>query len=86
MEARNNAVLGILELGGDEEGRKLWKKLTGYHRRSLAETAMFRFKQLFGNNLRSRNLKKQRAETRAKCEALNVMTKLGMPKGEWLAA
>ena len=86
MEARNNAVLEILVLGGGEEGRKLWKKLRGYHRRSLAETAMFRFKQLFGNNLRGRNLKSQRAETRAKCEALNIMTKLGMPEGEWLAA
>ncbi len=23
-----------------------WKQISGYHRRSLAETAMFRFKQL----------------------------------------
>ncbi len=86
MERRNNSVLEILGLGGDEEARKLWKKLKGYHRRSLGETAMFRFKQLFGNNLRSRNIETQRAETRAKCEALNIMTKLGMPESEWLIA
>jgi hypothetical protein len=46
-------------------GRKLWKKLKGYHQRSLGETAMFRFKQLFGNNLRSRNLNSQKAEVHA---------------------
>jgi hypothetical protein len=86
MKRRNDSVLEILGLGGDEEARKLWKKLKGYHRRSLGETAMFRFKQLFGNNLRSRSIETQRAETKAKCEALNIMTKLGMPKGEWLIA
>ncbi|MGA8163420.1 MAG: IS5 family transposase [Waddliaceae bacterium] len=86
MQARNNAVLEILGLGGNEEGRKLWKKLKGYHRRSLGETAMFRFKQLFGNDLKSRGHATQKAEARVKCEALNMMTRLGMPEGEWLAA
>jgi len=86
LKARNNAILEILGLGGDEKGRGLWKKLKGYHKRSLGETAMFRFKQLFGNKLRSRSLEGQRAEARVKCEALNIMTRLGMPEGEWLAA
>ena len=56
MQPRNEAVLEILGLGGDENARKLWKKLKGYHQRSLAETAMYRFKTLFGNNLISRCL------------------------------
>jgi len=73
-------------LGGDDAARKLWKKLRGYHRRSLAETAMFRFKRFFGNDLRSRTLETQRAESRAKCEALNIMTRLGMPESELIAA
>ena len=47
MEARNNAVLEILGLGGDDDARKLWKKLKDYHKRSLSETAMFRFKEPF---------------------------------------
>ncbi len=34
--------------------RKTWKHESGYHRRSLAETTMFRFKMLFGGKLRSR--------------------------------
>ena len=73
-------------LGGDEEARTLWKKLTGYHCRSLAETAMFRFKQLFGSNLRSREFARQKAEVYAKCKALNLMTRLGMPESESRAA
>lgn len=86
MEARNNNLLEIVGLGGDDRARKLWKKLKKYHRRSLAETAMFRFKRIFGSDLRSRMFETQRAESRAKCEALNTMTRLGMPKSELMAA
>lgn len=86
MEVRNASVLEILGLGGDAGARKLWKKLTGYHRRSLVETAIYRFKRFFGNDLRSRLLETQRAEVRAKCQALNIMTRLGMPKSELIAA
>jgi len=82
---RNINVLEITGLGGDDDARKLWKKLKGYHRRSLAETAMFRFKRFFGNDLRSRTLETQRAESIAKCEALNIMTRLGMPESELIA-
>lgn len=85
-EMRNISLLEISGLGGDDHARKLWKKLKGYHRRSLAETAMFRFKRFFGNDLRSRTLETQRAESRAKCEALNIMTRLGMPESELIAA
>lgn len=86
MKARNEAYLEILGLGGGEEARKLWKKLVGYHRRSLAETAMFRFKEIFGKRLRSRCYLNQKAEVYAKSIALNTMTKLGMPQTERIAA
>lgn len=86
MQARNEAYLEILGLGGDEEARKLWKKLKGYHRRSLAETAMFRFKSIFGNQLKSRGLESQKAEVYVKSIALNIMTELGMPQSEKVAA
>ncbi len=33
-----------------KEGLAHWKKISGYHRRSLAETAMYLFKQLLGEN------------------------------------
>jgi len=62
-----------------EDGRKEWKKESGYHRRSLAETAMFRFKTIFGDHLDARETQRQKTEARIKCAALNRMTRLGMP-------
>jgi len=61
-------------------GRAQWKRESGYHRRSLAETAVFRFKTIFGGTLRSRSLPNQVTEARIKCAALNRMTALGMPE------
>jgi hypothetical protein len=52
---------------------------SGYHRRSLAETAMFRFKTIFGDHLNARETQRQKSEARIKCSALNRMTRLGMP-------
>ena len=60
-------------------GRKKWKKQMGYHKRSLAETAMYRVKTIFGNSLRSRIFENQACEALLKCYALNRMTQLGMP-------
>jgi IS5 family transposase len=60
-------------------GRKRWKQEVGYHRRSLAETAVFRFKTIFGDTLRARTLPRQITEARVKCAVLNRMTQLGMP-------
>ena len=60
-------------------GRKHWKAESGYHRRSLVETTMFRFKTLFGDHLSARELARQKTEARIKCAALNRMTRLGMP-------
>lgn len=61
-------------------GRGKWKRLHGYHRRSLAETAVYRFKQLIGRALRARRLANQRTEARLGCQILNRMTRLGMPE------
>jgi len=84
MENRNNAIRAIVGLGDDDEARKLWKILSGYHRRSLGETAFYRWKTLFGGNLQSRKLANQRGEVYAKSMVLNTMTALGMPKGTWV--
>ncbi len=86
LEARNKAILEILGFGSDEEARKLWKKLKGYHKRSLSETAMFRFKTLFGSDLTSRRFENQKTEVWAKCLAINRMNSLGMPNGEWICS
>lgn len=58
-------------------GRKEWKEKTGYHRRSLAETAMFRVKTLLGNRLSSRKFENQQVEARIWCTILNKMTAMG---------
>ena len=59
---RDNAIARIRRLGGDEEARKLWKKETGYYRRSLAETAMYRSKITFTDRLRHRKFENQQNE------------------------
>jgi len=83
LSKRNDAILQIYGLGGDDEARRLWKKLKGYHRRSLVETSMYRIKQITGDRLRSRKWKRQYTEVFVKCLVINKMTKLGLPKGEW---
>lgn len=60
-------------------GRKRWKQEVGYHRRSLAETQMFRLKTLFGERVRGREFAGQVTEVLVRCAALNTMTQLGMP-------
>ena len=60
-------------------GRAKWKRESGYHRRSLAETTMFRLKTIFGAVLRARSEDAQETETMLRLNALNQMTALGMP-------
>ena len=43
-------------------GRKKWKRDRGYHRRSKAENAMYRFKTIFGSSLWARTLENQQVE------------------------
>ncbi len=72
--ARNQNLTRI-----DSVGRTEWKQESGYHRRSLAETTMFRFKVIFGNTCSRRTFDNQAAELLLACAALNRMTHLGMP-------
>ena len=60
-------------------GRKQWKKESGYHRRSLAETQMFRVKTIFGERVSARRFDGQATQMLIRCAALNTMTHLGMP-------
>ena len=59
-------------------GRRLWKQLSGYHRRSLVETAMSRLKRL-GERLAARDPARQTAEVQIRCAILNTYNRLGMP-------
>jgi hypothetical protein len=60
-------------------GRQKWKKESGYHRRSLAETQMFRLKMIFGDRVSAREFGRQATQVLVRCAALNRMTHLGMP-------
>ena len=59
-------------------GRTLWKKWSGYHRRSLVETKMHCIK-LLGDKLSSRNFQSQVNEMHARVAVLNKFTELGRP-------
>lgn len=72
--ARDRTVRRVNEIG-----RAAWKQESDYHRRSLAETAMFRMKTIFGAYLSSRAMECQQTEAAIRCRALNRMTHLGMP-------
>ena len=63
-----------------KHGRRTWKQNSGYHVRSLSETAMFRLKTIFGDELSARLLETQTTQAVIRCAALNRMTHLGMPQ------
>lgn len=60
-------------------GRKVWKERSSYHRRSLAENAMFRYKTIIGARLNARLFASQSVEAVIGCTILNRMLTLGMP-------
>ena len=62
-----------------QHGDKAWKVHSGYHRRSLAETAMSRLKTRFGERLSNRRFDTQTTQAYARLAAMNIMTRLGMP-------
>ena len=59
-------------------GRAIWKKWSGYHRRSLIETKMHCIK-LLGDKLSARNFQSQVNEIHARVAVLNKFTELGRP-------
>lgn len=71
---RNHAVANQ-HLSGSNE---VWKKKVGHHRRSVAETVMFRIKTLPGGHLSLRNYDAQVGEAMAMLKALNRMMLLAM--------
>jgi IS5 family transposase len=60
-------------------GRRRWKEESGYHRRSLGETAMSRMKTLFGAGVSCRADGQRATEVGVRCRPMNIMTHRGMP-------
>jgi len=63
----------------DKHGRIGWQRRSGYNRRSLVETGMYRYKTIVGPRLQARTLPNQRTEAKIGCNVLNRMTRFGMP-------
>ena len=63
-----------------KQGRPTWKKTSGYHRRSLVETHIGRYKKILGDTLRARTLANQQTETRLGCAVLNRMLQCAKPE------
>ena len=63
----------------EEEGRMAWQRATGYGRRSLAETAVGRYKAIIGPKLRARGLPAQQGEASIAVEVLNRMIRAAKP-------
>lgn len=78
--ARNEALRACHRLG-----RSIWKKWSGYHRRSLVETKMHCFKRL-GERVMARTFERQVVELHVRVALLNRFTQLGRPTTASVAA
>ena len=74
--ARNDAVNAQRYLG-----RTLWRRWSGYHRRSCVDTKMHCIK-LLGQSLMARDFERQVAEIQIRIAVLNRYTALGIPVTE----
>ncbi len=74
--ARNEAVKTSRHLG-----RAIWRRWSGYHRRSRVETKMHCVK-LLGQSLMARDFDRQVAEIQIRVAVLNRYTALGIPVTE----
>jgi hypothetical protein len=77
---RNEAIGDIVR-----DGRGEWKKRSGYHRRSLVENTMYRFKILTGNRLWSRRIGSQATEMAIRVGVVNRMAVLARPQSVRIA-
>lgn len=73
-QARNETVRTTRRLG-----RTIWRRWSGYHRRSLVETKMRCFK-LLGERVMARDFDRQVAELQIRAAILNRFTALGTPQ------
>ena len=75
--ARNEALRTSKRLG-----RTIWRRWSGYHRRSRAETKMHCVKLLGQQRLSARDFDRQVAEFKVRVAVLNGFTAIGIPVTE----
>jgi hypothetical protein len=74
LKQRNQAIEYI-----QKEGLNAWKEKEKYHQRSLNEVVMFKYKTIFGGELKARKMENQITEVKLKCILLNKFTGMGLP-------
>ena len=76
--SRDDAIFIIAGLGGNEVAKGIWKKASGYHKRSLVETSISSWKRVFGDKLCHRNFESQHSEVSIKTFIFNKMKQAGV--------
>src|SRR5438094_2899781 len=68
LQSRDHTIEAI-----EQTDKKTWKESVGYHKRSLSETAMHRYKTIIGGKLQSRTMANQQVEAKISCTILNKL-------------
>lgn len=79
---RDELIIRLNSAPNKEEALRAWKQENNYHRRSLVETNMSRLNFIFGDKMRARTPENQFTDLAIRCQIINRMNKLGLPKSE----
>jgi hypothetical protein len=77
LQQRDKIIKEIRKFKDFDEGLKNWKIQSGYHRRSLIESFMFRLKRTFGFYLQHKTDRARKNEIITKINILNLMASYG---------
>ena len=73
FDRRNDAIKIIRGLGGDDLAKMIWSKLIGYSKRVVVESAVARWKRLYGGEIKSRTEERMAKEITIKSLMINQM-------------
>jgi hypothetical protein len=79
LDHPRNGALEQIDQGGLNASRKQCKQQSGYHRRSKAENAFFRWKTIHGPAMYARKIINQQTETALKVAVLNRFILIAPP-------
>jgi hypothetical protein len=79
LDHPRNRALEHIDQGGLNVSRKQWKQQSGYHRRSKAENAFFRWKTIHGPGMYARKIHNQHTEAAIKVAVLNRFIQIATP-------
>ena len=80
LDHPRNRALQEIDQGGLNASRKQWKTDSGYHRRSKAENAFFRWKTIHGSGMYARKINNQQTEAALKVAVLNRFIQIAPPR------